>query len=107
MRLKPDPTRSRAYLKFVDSLPSVQSGQRGCTHHHIIACGLGGVMAGKVSDLFTFPLTPDEHQALHADVDKWEQEFGLQCLHVLRTLVQTEAANILQVRSQRDWLVKL
>lgn len=94
---KPNPTRSQKYLNFVRTLPSVVSGQSGCVPHHVIACGMGGGMGTKASDLHTFPLTPEEHNTLHNDVKAWEQCYGSQTLHVLKTQAKAEAAGVLEV----------
>ncbi len=95
MILKPNPTRNNKYLDFIRTLPSVVSNQTGCVAHHVISCGMGGRVGTKVSDLHTFPLTPEEHSVLHVDVNSWEICYGQQALHVLKTQEKAEAAGVL------------
>jgi len=94
---KPNPTRSKKYLEFVRSLPSVISGREGCVAHHIISAGLGGSMGDKASDLHTFPLTAEEHADLHRDVGTWEMLNWEQSYYVLKTQIAAEAAGVLKI----------
>ena len=60
---KEDVWRCPDYLKWVRSLPSVVSGQPSDDAHHIKRPGFGGTV--KCSDLFTIPLTREEHAHFH------------------------------------------
>lgn len=63
---KHKPFRSNKYLRWVRSLPCVITGRTEGNHaHHIIACGMGGSMGTKPSDLFTIPICAEEHNNLH------------------------------------------
>ena len=92
------PTRSKKYINFVKSLPCVASNAPADWAHHVIDCGLGGVMGGKVSDLFTIPLTDAQHKLIHHNVKAWEERNGPQILHVLKTLEKAEAAGLIEVK---------
>lgn len=94
---KAEPFRSRRYLDWVKTQPSVISGQPGDDPHHVIGHGrLGSV---KHSDLWTFPLTRVEHDALHSKGAKaWEEEHGSQLLHALRTIERAVKLGILVVK---------
>lgn len=82
---KNKPDRDAAYLKFVRSLPCVVSGALDSQAHHLIGHGHGG-MGTKVSDYWTFPLSPIEHQLLHDHGWKaWEELNGSQWKYVAET----------------------
>ena len=78
--------RDDAYLAYVRSLPSVQSGLMGCVAHHAIG---GRYSTLKTSDYFAIPLTDAEHKVLH---DKgwraWEELHGSQMEHAARIMEQ-------------------
>jgi hypothetical protein len=63
--------KSRAYredpghLKFVRSLPSCLSGQRGCVAHHLLSIPGSRGTSLKAEDWWTLPLTWEEHERLH------------------------------------------
>ena len=93
---KADPFRSRAYLDWVKSLPSVVSGRPADDPHHLIGHGrLGSV---KTSDLWAIPLTRDEHDALHSGGwARWEEINGLQAMFALRTIEVAVKSGIIVV----------
>lgn len=71
------PFRNKKYLKWVRSLPCVITGKIENNHaHHIIACGMGGGMGTKPSDLFVIPMDAEEHQRLHGgeNIDMIDQK---------------------------------
>lgn len=82
---KTPPFRSGFYLRWVKSLTCVASGQPADDPHHVIGHGQGK-MGSKASDLFTIPLTREQHDALHRDVGEWERQYGSQWAHVAKTL---------------------
>ena len=55
--------KSRNYLKWVRSQPSCISSKPADDAHHIKCPGCGG--STKCSDLWTIPLTREEHQEFH------------------------------------------
>ncbi|WP_019277115.1 DUF968 domain-containing protein [Vibrio coralliilyticus] len=78
--------QSEKYLKFVRSLPCVVSGKtEGVVAHHLILHG-EGKMGSKTHDLFTFPLTADEHRKFHDDPKEWEAKHGSQLFYVKQTI---------------------
>lgn len=90
------PWRSDAYLYWVKSLPSVISGRPADDAHHVIGQGFGG-MGTKASDLFTFALTRDEHDELHRDSRAWEEKYGSQWFHAMRTVERAMFEGVLVV----------
>lgn len=68
---------SKAYLQWVKSQLCVIRGVKADDAHHIIGHGQGG-MGTKAHDLFTIPLCREEHDALHRDPSRWEEEHGTQ-----------------------------
>ncbi|NAW60106.1 MULTISPECIES: DUF968 domain-containing protein [unclassified Vibrio] len=78
--------QSEKYLKFVRSLPCVVTGQtENVVAHHLIGHG-EGKLGGKAHDLFTMPLTADEHRRFHDDPKGWEARNGSQLYHVKQTI---------------------
>lgn len=78
--------RSEKYLQFVRSLPCVVTGRTdGVVAHHLIGHG-EGKMGGKTHDLFTMPLTAEEHRRFHDDPKRWEARNGSQLMHVKNVL---------------------
>ena len=63
--------KARAYrqdpehLKFIRSLPSCLSGQKGCVAHHLLSIPGSRGVAQKAEDWWTLPLTWEEHERLH------------------------------------------
>ncbi len=81
---------SEKYLKFVRSLPCVVTGKSSGDYdqvvaHHLIGYG-EGKMGGKAHDIFTFPISIDEHRKLHDNVTEWEERNGSQLYHVKETI---------------------
>ncbi|BBM66337.1 hypothetical protein VA249_29830 [Vibrio alfacsensis] len=77
---------SEKYLKFVRSLPCVITHKtEGVVAHHLIGHG-EGKMGGKAHDLFTMPLSADEHQRFHHDPKAWEAKNGSQLFYVKQTI---------------------
>lgn len=64
---------SKKWLKWVKSQQCCGCGSSADDPHHIIGHGQGG-MGTKAHDLFTIPLCRACHDALHADMHKWEAE---------------------------------
>lgn len=85
--------RSRRYLAFVATLPCAVTGAQGVVVHHLVGHGLKGA-GEKASDLLTFPLAPELHDAqspvgLHRLGHKeWERRYGDQRLHVFGALIE-------------------
>ncbi|HAS6161638.1 TPA: DUF968 domain-containing protein [Vibrio vulnificus] len=78
--------QSESYLKFVRSLPCVITGKtEGVVAHHLIGHG-EGKMGSKTHDLFTMPLTADEHRRFHDDSKGWEAQHGSQLFYVKQTI---------------------
>lgn len=70
------PYRSEKYLAWVRTLPSVISERPADDAHHLIGHGQGG-MGTTVTDIWTFPLTRDEHGELHnIGWVVWEDKYG-------------------------------
>lgn len=91
------PWKSQRYLEFVRSLPSVITGTPGCEAHHLIGHGHSG-MATKVSDLWTFPLTREQHRELHRiGFEEWEAMHGLQWRYVAITIEKAVKNNVLRM----------
>jgi hypothetical protein len=81
---KNKPLRDKEYTDWVKSLPSAISGLPADDPHHLIGHGTGGT---KTSDLFTFPLTRDEHTELHnMGYQSWEEIHGSQWEYVAKTI---------------------
>lgn len=77
---------SEKYLKFVRSLPCVITGRtEGVVAHHLIGHG-EGKMAAKAHDLFTFPMTAEEHRKFHDDPKGWEAQHDSQLFYVKQTI---------------------
>ena len=82
---KRKPWRSKTYLDWVKTQPSVISCQPADDAHHIKGHGLGGTT--KCSDLFTIPLTRKEHTEFHVmGWEQWEERYGSQLLFALKTI---------------------
>lgn len=78
--------RNEAYLAWVRSQPSVESGNRPCVSHHVI--GNGRLSSLRTSDYFAIPLTDAEHKRLHDEGwNAWEARCCSQLDHSL-TLVR-------------------
>lgn len=78
---------SRKYLDWVKTLPCVASGQPADDPHHPVSVGFKGG-ASKVPDYWCIPLTRQQHDELHHDVEKWEERYGPQMHHALMTLTR-------------------
>ena len=75
-----------AYVAWVKTLPSVLSQREGCDAHHLHGHHQGGV-GTKASDLYTFPLTREEHSYLHDyGWKRWENEHDTQWRYVAETM---------------------
>jgi hypothetical protein len=97
MLAKVKPFRSRKYLDWVKSLPSVISGMPADDPHHLIGHGYG-VMGSKVSDLWTFPLTRGEHSELHnIGWKEWEEIHGSQWKFVAETIEQAVREGLIKI----------
>jgi len=91
------PHRSKKYLAWVRSLPSVISGQPAGDAHHLIGHGESG-MGTKVTDIWTFPLTRGEHTELHnIGWRAWEEKYGDQWKFVSKTLSMGIIEEVLKI----------
>jgi len=89
--------RSKRYLSYIRSLPCVVTGMEGCDAHHIVGVGQGG-MGTKAPDLFTFPLTREQHTNLHnMGWKSWEEMYGEQWKFVCLTLAQAVQDGVLKL----------
>lgn len=84
--MKRKPWRSKKYTEWVKQLPSVVSRRPADDPHHLVGHGYSG-MGTKVSDIWTFPLTREEHTELHLIGYKaWEDLYGSQMKFVIETI---------------------
>jgi len=79
--------RCKQYTDWVKQLPSCVSLRPSDDPHHVINV-LPGVMGSKTSDLFTIPLTRDEHNDIHhKGAKQWERENHIsqaeECLKII------------------------
>jgi len=73
---KIQPYRNKKYLDWVALQPSVISGKPADEGHHIKGHGYGGSV--KPSDVFTFPLTREEHTEFHnIGWCSWEDKYNV------------------------------
>lgn len=95
--IKLKPFRSKKYTDWVKSLPSVVSGRPADDPHHIKGNGFGGTT--KPSDVFTIPLTRDEHDELHQmGWESWEQKHNIdQMRESMKTVELAVQTGILKV----------
>jgi len=93
---KEESFRSREYISWVKSLPSIISGMPAHDAHHIKGRGYGGGV--KVSDLMSIPLTRQEHTEFHAMGWKsWEAKYNVdQRDLVLKTIERALREGILK-----------
>lgn len=83
---KRKPWRSKQYTDWVKQLPSVISQIPADDPHHLIGHGYSG-MGTKVSDIWTFPLTREEHTHLHnIGYRRWELKYGSQWKFIAETI---------------------
>ena len=95
--MKQKAERDTAYLAFVRSLPCCITGTTPVEAHHLVGHG-ESVMGSKCSDYYTIPLAPELHAELHQHGWKtWEENYGSQTLHVMRT----QRERIAQQRGKR------
>lgn len=96
--MKYKPWRSKKYTDWVKSLPSVISQIPADDPHHIKKPGFGGT--SKRSDLFTIPLTREEHIEFHAiGWRTWEQKYNIdQFEEVLKVIELAAEQGILSVK---------
>ena len=90
--------RSEKYLKWVKSQPSVVSGWSPAGDaHHIKGRGFGGTV--KCCDLFTIPLTREEHDKLHSmGWESWENYYLLdQITSTLRIIERATEAGVIKI----------
>ena len=91
------PIRSEAYLEYVRSLPSSISDRPADDAHHVKGYMLGGT-GTKCADIFTFPMTREEHTILHnMGWQSWENEYGSQLLYVCRTIEQAVRDGVIRL----------
>ncbi len=83
---------SRRHLARVASLPCSVCGVRGVECHHPRGHEFGTGQSMKASDYFAIPLCPKHHRtgglgvAFHAGKKSWQENFGSQMDHLLKTL---------------------
>lgn len=85
---KDKPWRSNKYLSYIRTLDCVATGRPAEVAHHIIGCGMGGVMGDKIDDSLTIPLTQEMHLELHNNPNAWETKYGKQQYFCLKTIAQ-------------------
>lgn len=86
--------RSEDYLAWIRRQPSVLDGAGQCVAHHLIGDRYG---SAKHSDLFSFPLTNEQHNDLHRiGWRTWEAKFGSQWRFVAKTLETAVLAGFFQ-----------
>ncbi|MGV8925031.1 MAG: DUF968 domain-containing protein [Ewingella sp.] len=85
-----------SYTRWVKKQPCCGCGNQADDPHHIIGNGLGG-MGMKASDLHTIPLCRRCHDGLHANVSKWEAEYGSQDSHLSQTIDRAVALGVISV----------
>lgn len=92
-----EPFRSEKYLAWVRRQASAESGRAAGQAHHVI--GHGRLGKSKHSDLWSFPLSPLEHDALHhiLGYEAWEEQHGSQLLHALKMIDQAAREGVLVV----------
>jgi len=91
------PFRSAKYLSWIRKQPCSYTGKtENITAHHPISCNLGGVMGGKVSDLFCIPLDAEFHTLGHASKDGFEAYIDQKKL-ALETIEKAVNAGVLSV----------
>lgn len=93
-------SRSRKWLQYVKSLPSVVSGQPADDPHHIKGyshlTGSGGAIKGD--DLFVIPLTRQEHdEGDRIGWESWERVHGSQLEHWARIVRQAVKDGVLKL----------
>ena len=93
---KDNPWRSRKYLEWVKSLPSVVSRiEPAGDAHHPKGHGFGGTV--KCSDAFAIPVTRGEHTDFHnMTVEEWENKHGSQLVHALKTINRALSEGVLK-----------
>ena len=96
---KQKPFRSSAYLSWVRGLPCYVSGRTEDIQAHHVR-GLGGVMGGKVSDIFTIPLNSEVHALLHSNPEDVHIDELKACLETIEVAVKR---NVLQVNPFEAW----
>ena len=87
---------NKDYTDWVKSLPSVVSQFPADDPHHVKGHGLGGTT--RPSDIYTFPLTREEHTHLHnIGWQSWEEVHGSQLLYALRTVEKALVEGVLKI----------
>lgn len=76
------------YLAWVRSLGCVATGCPADHAHHRYGGGFIKGAGTKAPDYFAIPLTAREHEALHADVPRWEDRHGSQWYWIAMTLLR-------------------
>ena len=74
--------RCKRYTDWVKTRPSIVSQRPAHDPHHIKGYGFGGSV--KAPDWAVIPLTRDEHDALHEDIEAVEETFGTQLELLMR-----------------------
>lgn len=100
---KPKPWRSKKYTDWVKNLYCSASMQPADDPHHITGL-LGGGTGTKTHDLFTMPLTRENHTELHSYGHKqWETMKGtVQAEAVLRTINKALNDGVIEIRWTGD-----
>lgn len=89
------PWRCQGYTDWVKTLPCIVSGHPADDPHHLVG-HKQGAMASKVSDLWTMPMTRQEHGKFHdMGWQSWEKQYGSQWMHVCRTIERAVKEGVL------------
>ena len=111
--MKKKTPRNQKYLAFIRSRPSAKSGIESNDYMSVVAhhvrTGNGGGQGLKVSDYWTIPLTAEEHNTLHAGVEReYYERHGINTdQEICANLLVYIAKNVSDYRSLREKLVKI
>ena len=104
--------RSKAYLRYVGTLPcSIHDCNSQACAHHLLGHGMGS-MSSKASDLFTMPLCLYHHtgsEGIHSiGTDTWEYHYRNQWIHIVDTLTMAlddQVITLARLREEVDRVV--
>jgi len=90
--------QDRRYLDWVKGLPCCACHAPADDPHHLWSRGYNA-HGSRSPDYWAIPLCRTCHDALHRDVNGWEERHGAQIEHVALTLLQAVAEGKLVVSS--------
>lgn len=95
---KPTRWQCQKYIDWIKSQPCRVTMQDGVDPHHVINV-LPGAIGSKVHDLFTIPLTREEHTRLHhMGGREWERQTGeSQAKEVLMMINQALEEGLIEI----------